>query len=307
MVFDTHAHVLSPDRAAFPFSALRGGAVAPVSPMVFPVEELVAQMDACGIDHACLVQRATLYGYDNSYALAAADRYPTHLAPVVVLDAQDPAAGGALRHLAAARRLAGLRIVAPTLTRDDTDWLAGEQALAFWRVAADLGLPVAVILYRLNHGAGLAALLRVAQAFPDLTILIDHVGLPHPSTPEKAWAAANGHDYTIPQGADFGVEEFLAPFAGLAQVHFKLTDINCDRMEEAGLDAAALVRLLADRFGAHRLLWGSDVGQSPAPYADKVARLHHAVSALDPAERQAVLGGNAARIYGRALAAAPPA
>ncbi len=59
MIFDTHAHVLSPDRDVYPYGTLRGGATPPVSPVIFPVEELVGQMDARGIDHACLVQRAT--------------------------------------------------------------------------------------------------------------------------------------------------------------------------------------------------------------------------------------------------------
>jgi predicted TIM-barrel fold metal-dependent hydrolase len=302
MVFDTHAHVLSPDREAYPYGPLRGGAVAPVSPMDFPVEELVAQMDACGIAHACLVQRATLYGYDNRYALDAAAAYPGRLAPVLVLDAQDPASCSQLRELTSEHTLAGLRIVAPTLTKDDTEWLAGDQARAFWRQAVDLGLSVAVILYRLNHSAGLAALRDIVREFRDIPILIDHVGLPHPSTPEKKWAEANGHNYAIPADADFGIGELLAPFEELEHVHFKATDINFDRLADAGLDAARFVWALAGRFGAERLLWGSDVGQSPAPYAEKVERLQAAVVSLDAAEQEALLSGNALRIYGHALA-----
>ena len=41
--------------------------------------------------------------------------------------------------------------------------LDGEQASVLWRTAADLGLPVTVILYRRNNAAGLAALLGVAS------------------------------------------------------------------------------------------------------------------------------------------------
>ncbi len=66
MLFDTHAHVLSADRERYPYSTLRGGAKAPVSPVVFAVEDLVRAMDAGGVDHACIVQRATIYGYDNA-------------------------------------------------------------------------------------------------------------------------------------------------------------------------------------------------------------------------------------------------
>lgn len=304
MIFDTHAHVLSPDRESFPYGTLRGGAVPPVSPVVFPVEDLMVQMDACGIARACLVQRATLYGYDNRYVLDAAARYGHRLAPVVVLDAQEPDAPRKLEALAATHRLAGLRLVAPTLTAHDTDWLDSEPVLGFWAAASKLRLPVTVILYRLNNVAGRAALLRVARRFADLPILVDHVGLPHASTPEKKWGEAHGHDYSIPAGPDFGIAEHLSELGALPNVHFKITDINFDRLHEAQLDAARFVRVLADRVGAGRLLWGSDVGQSPAPYAQKVARLQQAAQLLGPDECAAFLGGNALRLYGAALAGA---
>jgi L-fuconolactonase len=302
MVFDTHAHVLSADRVSYPFGPLRGGAVPPVNAMVFPVEELVAQMDSCAVAHACLVQRATLYGYDNRYALAAAAAYAGRLAPVIVLDAQDSRAPAALRELAARHPLAGIRVVAPTLSREDTGWLDSAEALGLWDCAAELALPVAVILYMLNNEHGRRALLKVARRFPQLPILLDHCGLPHPSTPEKRWAEANGHDYSIPADADFGIARYLGEFQPLTHVLFKLTDINFDRVLEAGLDIAHFTRAMCDAFGSTRLVWGSDVGQSPAPYAEKTARLRAATARLATAERDAFTGGNAARLYGRALA-----
>jgi L-fuconolactonase len=300
MIFDTHAHVLSPDREAYPYGTLRGGATPPVSPVIFPVEELVRQMDANGIAHACLVQRATLYGYDNRYTLDAAERFADRLVPIVVLDAQEPGSGEMLARLAATHRLAGLRLVAPTLTKDDTAWLDSAPVLDFWAAASELKLPVTVILYRFNNDAARRALAHVAGRFQKIPILVDHVGLPHPSTPEKKWGEAQGHDYSIPKGADFGVGKYLAELGALSHVYFKVTDINFDRLEEAHLDAARFVRVLADAFGANRLLWGSDVGQSPAPYAEKVKRLHQSAQLLNEAERAALFGGTAMRLYGTA-------
>jgi len=303
MLFDTHAHVLSADLRAYPYSTLRGGATPPVTPLVFTVEDLVRTTDAGGVAHACLVQRATLYGYDNRYMLDAAEAFPGRFAAIAVLDAQDPAAAGQLRDLVARRGIAGLRIVAPGLTRDDTAWLDSDQALALWQAAADLGLPVTIILYRRNNEAGRAALLGIARRFRDVPILIDHVGVPHASTPETRFAASQGIVYAIPGPPDFGAADAVAAFADLGHVHFKVTDINFDRLEDEAYDSAAFVRILADRFGADRLLWGSDVGQSPAPYDEKIARLHAAARLLSDAERAAFFGGTALRLYGGALAA----
>jgi L-fuconolactonase len=301
MLFDTHAHVLSADRERYPYSALRGGAMIAVQPVVFQVEDLLQQMDANGVDRACLVQRATLYGYDNSYALDAAETCPERLTPVVVLDGQEPSAPAELRRLARERTLGGVRLVAPTMTRDNVDWLASDQALKFWAAAADCGLPITIIIYRHNNTAGRAALLKVARRFPGHPILVDHVGLPHASTPEKRWGEAQGYDYSIPTGPDFGVDEYLSDFIDMPHVHFKVTDINFDRLEEAGIDLGAFVSALAKRFGAERLVWGSDVGQSPKPYEKKVTRVNAAASALNEADRAAFSGGTAMRLYGATL------
>lgn len=299
LLFDTHAHVLSADLEAYPFSTLRGGAKVPVPAMVFPVEELVRQMDLQGVAKACLVQRATLYGYDNSYALDAAAQFPERFAPVVVLDAQEASSQEELRRLAGEHRLGGVRIVAPGLTREDTSWLDGPEALGYWATAEELGLPVTVILYWSNNLYGRAALLRLAQRF-SVPMLLDHTALPHPSNPEKRIWEEQGYDVSIPSGPDFGIGELLAGFDGLPHVHFKVTDINFDRLEDAGLDAAQFVRAFADRFGAKRLVWGSDVGQSPAPYGEKVERLRHSGTLLSDEERAAFFGGNARRIYAHA-------
>lgn len=298
MIFDTHAHVLSADLARYPYSTLRGGAKPPVSPVVFSVEDLVHAMDAGGVDRACIVQRATLYGYDNRYALDSAAAHPDRFVPIVVLDAQDPASPAQLRSLAASHRLGGLRIVAPQLTEKDTAWLDSAEAQGLWAAASDLGLPVTVILYRRNNEAGRAALLGIARTFRDVPILIDHVGLPHASTPEAKYAASQGIHYEVPAGRDFGIADHIGAFGELGHVHFKVTDINFDRLEDAHLDAAAFVRALADRFGAARLLWGSDVGQSPAPYGEKLARLRASARLLDDAERARFFGGTALRLYG---------
>jgi L-fuconolactonase len=302
MLFDTHAHVLSADAQRYPYSTLRGGAKPPVSPVVFTVEDLVRELDAGGVQHACVVQRATLYGYDNRYALDSAAAYPGRLVPIVVLDAEDPDSPRILKGLAAAHRLGGLRIVAPQLTEKDTSWLDSEQALLLWRTAADLGLPVTVILYRRNNEAGRVALLQIARRFRDIPILIDHVGVPHASTPETRYAATQGIDYVIPPPPDFGIAQSIAGLGELGHVHFKVTDINFDRLEENHFDSAAFVRVLADRFGAGRLLWGSDVGQSPAPYREKLERLCASAALLSASEQSDFLGGTAQRIYGRALA-----
>jgi predicted TIM-barrel fold metal-dependent hydrolase len=192
-------------------------------------------------------------------------------------------------------------MVAPQLTEKDTDWLDSEDALRLWRVAADLALPVTVILYRRNNEAGRVALLGIARRFRELPMLIDHVGVPHASTPETRWAVSQGLDYAIPPPPDFGVTASVAQFGDLRHVHFKVTDINFDRLKDQRFDNAAFVRVLADRFGAERLVWGSDVGQSLAPYDEMIKLVRGSGALLSAQEQEHFLGRTAFRIYGKAL------
>jgi predicted TIM-barrel fold metal-dependent hydrolase len=191
------------------------------------------------------------------------------------------------------------------LREKDTAWLDSDDALGLWRAAASLGLPVTVIFYRRNNDAARAALLGVARKFRNVPILIDHVGVAHASTPETRYAASRGIHYVVPPPPDFGIAESIAELGELGHVHFKVTDINFDRLEDAHFDSAAFVRALADRFGAERLLWGSDVGQSPAPYAEKIERLHASARLLSASERAHFFGGTAQRLYGSALLQPP--
>jgi predicted TIM-barrel fold metal-dependent hydrolase len=298
VIFDTHAHVLSADLDRYPHSSLRGGTRPPVPAMVFPAERLIEEMEREGVARACLVQRATLYGYDNAYMLDTVAAHPDRFAAVAVLDAEDPDSPTELARLVREQGLAGLRIVAPRLSEHDTDWLDSPQALELWAAAETLGLPVSVILYRRNNEAGRAALAGLARRFTGMPIVLDHCALPHPSTPEMKFAASEGIHYRIDPPPGFGIDEAIGAFADLPHVYLKVTDINFDRLEEAGSDSAEFVRALADRFGATRLVWGSDVGQSPAPYAEKVARLNAAARLLSPEEGAAFFGGNAERIHG---------
>src|SRR5262249_600622 len=148
---------------------------------------------------------------------------------------------------------------------------------------------------------GRAALLGIARRFRDIPILIDHVGVPHASTPETRYAASQGINYVVPPPPGFGIAESVAQFGDLGHVHFKVTDINFDRLEDGHSGSAAFVRALADRFGAERLLWGSDVGQSPAPYHEKLQRLRASTGMLSGEERAQFVGGTAHRLYGEAL------
>ena len=299
-LFDTHAHLIADDPVAYPPSPMRGTTAVTKMTYTATAEWLIGQMDALGVAQACIVQRGHVYGYDNSYIIDSGKRFPDRFVPIVILDAQNPATPAILTRMVREDGVRGVRF-AQTLFEDySTGWMNSPTAMDCWRTAADLDIPVAIIFYRLHLPWALPALKFIAQQVPTLRIIIDHVGTAHTaSTPEMRKYVAAGFDPTLPGAPDYGIDTTIAMFDAMPQVHFKITEIVLDRLADQRLEPATFVRLLADRFGAERLMWGSDLGQSEKSYDVKAAMARDAATALSADERHQFFHGTAARIYKR--------
>ena len=275
-----------------------GGAKPQAQPDVdTSAEGLVALMDAHEIGQVCAVQRAFIYGYDNSYILDAARAYPDRITPVLVVDATDASTPSLLRRLADGQRLGGIRLSAPRANPFSLDWLESPAAMETWQVAEELRLPVAVIFFRTHRERAISALARIAGRFPGVPVVIDHVGVPHGTIYDGEYVAAPESEFH-PEGApNFDLDELVRGLADIRNMFFKVTSINFRRLTAAGIPTASFVRHLADVLGADRLMWGSDVGQTLGPYGPKADAARLAASELSPAERVAFLRDTGARLY----------
>jgi predicted TIM-barrel fold metal-dependent hydrolase len=301
MIYDTHAHLISDDWERYPPRAFAAGLPVPQrTDYTVTAEELIGMMDKLDVATACVVQRGHLYGHDNSYIIEAGRRFPKRLLPVVILDTQDPATPAAFADMVKHQGVRGIRMACVRPAMLDTAWMSSPTAMQVWKTCADLGAPVALIIFQ-NQVPWVLPLLRyIAKLYPQLPILIDHVGIAWgASLPELAWGRETGIEVIMQPGPDFGIDATVGIFDDTPNVYFKFTEINIERMQERGVDAAPVVRRLVDRFGPGRLVWGSDVGQSLKwPFADKARHAREAAALLDARERALFLHDNAARIYG---------
>ena len=301
MLLDTHAHLISDNWARYPAQPFTPDLPVPERPAyTMTKDELLLLMDRHGVSNACLVQRGHVYGYDNSCILDAAEEHPERLHPVVILDTQDPRSAAHYRDLVRARGVAGFRMAQSRPWILDTAWLSSPSAMEVWKACADLGTPMAVIVFNNQLPYVLPLIKLIARQFPDLPIVLDHGAMPYGmSQYEVALREAAGEEVTMPPPPDYGLDGSVAIFADLPNIYYKITEIVFERVVKAGVEASALVRRMADMFGADRLVWGSDVGQSMLwDYARKVAMARDAASLLDASETRAFLHDNAARIYG---------
>jgi predicted TIM-barrel fold metal-dependent hydrolase len=171
--------------------------------------------------------------------------------------------------------------------------------MEIWCACADLGTPMTLIVFDNQLSYVLPLIKLIAGQFPDLAIILDHGAMPYGmSQYEVALREKAGQVVTMPPPPDYGIGETIAIFADVPNVHFKITEINMERLVKAGVASAGLIRRMVDVFGPERLVWGSDVGQSMLwDYETKIRMAREACAQLSPAEAGNFLHDNAARIY----------
>lgn len=280
MIFDSHAHLISRDFERYPTGPLSGEPLLPESiDNIVTAEELVALMDANGVTRALAVQRAHVYGFDNSYILDAARRYPDRLAAMCMIDAQAPDAGQTVRALTAAGGAVAIRLTEPGRGAGP-EWFASDEAQSVWRAAADIGISLRLHFYAWNREYCIPRLLRLAVEYASVPIVLDHLSSPKPEA-----------------GVD-GIDESMERLAELPNVSILASTINFKRLESAGQSTAAVMKRVVGLFGARRVTWGSDVAQSSGRYEDMLAMALTAVSQLTEADRDDVLYATGQRLYG---------
>jgi predicted TIM-barrel fold metal-dependent hydrolase len=298
---DTHAHLIADDWDAYPPRPFTPDLPIPDRPpFTVTAEALLALMDAHQVDHACLVQRGHVYGYDNRYILDSARRFPDRFHPIVILDTQHPDTPEIYRKMVRDERVAGFRMANSRPWILDTGWMSSPAAMEVWKACAVLGTPVTLIVFDNQLSYVLPLIKLIATKFADLPIILDHGAMPYGmSQYELALREQAGERVAMPPPPDYGIAETIAIFGDTANVHFKITEINMERLVKANVASAGLVRRMVDIFGPDRLVWGSDVGQSMLwDYPTKIRMAEEAAAELTADETRKFLHDNAARIYG---------
>lgn len=286
-LFDTHAHVYTDDLARYPVDIrnsfhseeelLRRLSSNPITP-----ERLLEAWDEQGIAAGAGVQYSSIYKTDNRFLLDASDRYPARLSAVVILDAADPATPATLARMVAERGVTGLRLTGGQAASGAYPWLDSEAALATWRVAADHGLPVALMY--VPQGPNPAAIERIAalaRRFPDAVIVLDHLGWP-------------GRDAALT-----GPSDAIGPLVEARNILFKATSINFRLLREQRTDAAGFIRRFADLVGAERMMWGSDYGNTLQTYSEMTDCARASAALLSASERRSYLHDTGKGLFSR--------
>jgi len=199
------------------------------------VELALAAMDACGVD-------AALWHGELPLAQAAVARAPDRLAGVVYFADDPPDVTAAVGAVAETEGLVGIRLSLawPTTGEKIVRVQAGGYD-PWFRTAQEAGVPLALFVSGYLDVVGV-----IARRFPELSIVVDHLGMPSvPIMPRPAdpWADLPG----------------LLRLAVHPCVAVKLTGVPAlSELPYPFPDLWPHVHQVLKTFGLERVMWGSD-------------------------------------------------
>ncbi len=275
-VVDIHPHIISSDTKRYPLAPLFGVQSDWSRERPASETQLLAAMDEAGVKKAAIVHASTCYGFDNSYVADAVEQYPERFTAVGSIDMLAPdAASQAMRWID--RGLTGFRIFTGGSTKEvDASALDDVRSFPVWELLDDRGLSMCIQ----TDASGLAASAALAHRFPNVAVIVDHLARPD-----------------LTGGPPFAAAAPLSRLAPVGNVYLKLTPVTLKRVRECGADVHAFIQHLVGEFGADRIAWGSNWPNSPGSLSEILAETRAAISVLDAADQDAVLGGTALRLY----------
>jgi L-fuconolactonase len=274
-IIDAHAHVISRDEQRYPLAPPDGVAPEWLGTRGIDADDLLERMDRVGIEKSVLVQYVAAHGYDNRYVLDCASEHPERFVAVCALDGRDLSIAQRLDDCLA-RGAVGVRLRAPD-RGPALDWLEVDE---LWRRASEMRVPLAVHLQQHQHACGVPLLHERLRSFPDVFVVLDHVGNP-------PWQADD---------PDLGLR-LVSGLADAPNLVVKFATLNLNRLDAAGVPAPRALRRLVEMFGPSRLMWGSDVPNTPGDYSEMLARVRVALADLSAADQACILAATALRVY----------
>jgi predicted TIM-barrel fold metal-dependent hydrolase len=277
MIVDTHVHVWEIDPPKYP--------VGPTAPSwnSYPDEpgtadELLAEMDAHGVDWTVLVQ-TSWSTWDNGYIADSVARFPDRFIGHGLIDPQDPNNAEQVRYWIQERGLVGFRF--HPMYYPDEKILLTRQNGPMWEEIAALD---AIIQFHLRaEFADQVAV--IAQRYPRLRLILDHMGYPQVEAEEAAFQP-------------------IVELARYDNVHLKLSDVaGRSHREFPYPDVHPFIEKLLSAFGAERTVWGTGYpGHHREKHnwpslAQELQLIREGIPFLTDDGRERILGGTAAQIW----------
>jgi L-fuconolactonase len=124
-------------------------------------------------------------------------------------------------------------------------------------------------------------LAQFARKYPRVNIVLDHIGFPKPK------------DLPVTQGL---TPQHIA-LAQIPNVYYKFTTLLIEQFHTDNVDPRRFLEYMVKTFTANKMVWGSDVGNTPGSMFGWVQYALDAASGLDQAQQKALFHDTATGIF----------
>ncbi len=241
-------------------------------------DQMVAAMDAVGVDGAVLVSPFSMYGYDAGYAIEVHAAHPSRFRLVKPVDPNDPAVADTIAEWAATNGTVGIRIMMRDNVSTDPADPGINRALA---AAARHSLPVNLLCWGRLEQAG-----QLAARNPNTRLVIDHLGLQQPFEPPAPAAPFADLPKVLALAAHENVTIKISGACTLSHQPFPYKDL----WDPLGR--------IFDAFGFDRCMWGTDWTRAVAllTYKEGVEAFR-VTDRLSDSDRALLMGETLTRVY----------
>lgn len=272
VTIDAQVHAYERDHSGRPWAAVLYG------PPEVTGDDMVAAMDAVGVDGALLVSPFTMYRYDASYAIAVHAAHPDRFRLIKPVDPADP---GVAETIADWARTDGTLAIRLMLNRGMSTDPADPGINLVLAAAAQHGLPVNLMCTgRLEQAGPLAA------RNPNTRLVIDHLGLEQPREPPAPAEPFSALPKLLALAAYNNIVVKISGACTLSHEPFPYQDLW-----------DPLARIF-DGFGLHRCMWGTDWTRAVDLLTyEQGVEAFRVTDRLSDSDRAALMGETLQRIY----------
>lgn len=262
-IVDSQIHLFAPGAEAFAARMLQ---------VLSPPEDIVAEMDAAGVERAYLVPGN---GAANPTCVDAARRWPDRFRVMGILGLDKPETRALVADWPSSGFL-GARLTFPPYR--PVSWLKDGTADWFWPEADRLALPIMIWAPQQTAQIG-----QLAADWPNIRFVFDHMNL---------FVEDKGE--TIKQAVDE-----LLPLARHPNIAVKVSALPAHSSEPWPYrDMHGYIEQIAGAFGSERTMWGTDLTRRACTYREAITMFAEQLPFFSGDELENVMGRSATKWIG---------
>ena len=272
LTIDAQVHAYERDHPGRPWAAVLHG------PPQVTGNDMVAAMDAVGVDGALLVSPFTMYRYDASYAIDVHAAHPGRFGLIKPVDPTDPGVVETIADWALTHGAVAIRIMMTQGVSTDAADPGINRVLA---AAARHSLPVNLLCWGRLEQAG-----KLAARNPETMLVIDHLGLQQPFEPPVPAEPFADLPRLLELASHDNVVVKITGACTLSHEQFPYNDLW-----------DPLCRIF-DVFGFNRCMWGTDWTRAVELLTyEQGVEAFRVTDRLSDSDRAALMGETLCRVY----------